>query len=395
MNNICKIIEDLLPLYIEGLTNEENTFFIDEHLSTCVSCKGLLDEMKEDLKTKSPISNDHIIDNKALLVAKIISKYQNILKLSLCSIIILFAVVITSIPITFFNTLALIVFTPFICRLLYSRSIPLLLVSTVCAFIGGTIVAGSLIDGWMVSIGQLLLMSIGIFAGTIFTRVRNSKETKLKIIIFTTFALILLTLGAFISSSFSGNPISYLTNHNKVSNYIKKTYPEQNVKITGIFYNWNDGSYFGKLSKGSELFTIDLYATGYIHDNYNISHANTYSESYARMIEVALSSNIKGQYFWVVAGSKKGDKTSLEDLALTSDMDLIIRFTTTNSKTPPLSVMSESSFLELSKHTVKVLGDFKLSYNNINFQAIDEDKKEMSFDLKDGIKKDSILKSKN
>jgi len=247
----------------------------------------------------------------------------------------------------------------------------------------------------MFSIGQLLLMAIGIFAGAIFTRVRNSKKPKLKIIIFTAFALILLALGAFISSGFSGNPVSYLTNHHKVSDYIKKTYPDKDVKITGIFYNWNDGSYFAKLSKGSEIFTIDLYATGYIHDNYNISHANTYSENYAKMIQVALTSNIKGQYFWVVAGSKKDDNTTLEDFVPTSNMDLIIRFVAANDNTPPLSVMSQNSFIELSKQSVQVLNNLKLSYNNINFQALDEDKKDMSFYLKDGLKIESIFKNKN
>ena len=374
MNNICKIIEDLLPLYIEGLTNEESTLFIEDHLSSCDKCSNVFDGMKDDLIIKSPITSNQIIENKALSVTKIISKYQNILKLALCSIIILFAVVICSLPITFFNTLALIVFAPFVCRLLYGRNSPLLLVSTVCAFIGGTIVAGSLLNGWMVSIGQLLLMAIGIFAGAIFNRVRSERENRLKMIAFTAFALILLGLGAFISSSVSGNPVGYLTTQHRVSDYIKKTYPAENVKITGIFYNWNDGSYFAKLSNGSDFFTIDLYRTGYIHDNYNISHATTYSENYAKMVQVALTSNIKGQYFWVVAGSKKDDKTSLENLVPTKDIDLIIRFVATNGKTPPLSVMSQNSFLELSKKTVNVLGDLRLSYNNINFQTIDADK---------------------
>ena len=65
--------------------------------------------------------------------------------------------------------------------------------------------------------------------------------------------------------------------------------------------------------------------TGYLHDNYNISHANTYSENYAKMVQVALDSNIKGQYFWVIAGSKKDNNTKLEDLVSTKDMSFYVK----------------------------------------------------------------------
>ena len=32
----CKIIQDLLPNYIEKLTNEETNNFIEEHLKECI-----------------------------------------------------------------------------------------------------------------------------------------------------------------------------------------------------------------------------------------------------------------------------------------------------------------------------------------------------------------------
>ena len=31
----CKIVQDLLPNYIENLTNEETNHFIEEHLKEC------------------------------------------------------------------------------------------------------------------------------------------------------------------------------------------------------------------------------------------------------------------------------------------------------------------------------------------------------------------------
>ncbi len=47
----CKIIQDLLPNYIEKLTNEESNIFIQEHLKECKECKKTLENMQKDLST--------------------------------------------------------------------------------------------------------------------------------------------------------------------------------------------------------------------------------------------------------------------------------------------------------------------------------------------------------
>ena len=37
----CKIVQDLLPNYIENLTNEETNRFIEEHLKECPECQSI------------------------------------------------------------------------------------------------------------------------------------------------------------------------------------------------------------------------------------------------------------------------------------------------------------------------------------------------------------------
>ena len=44
----CKIIQDLLPNYIESLTTKETNEFIDNHLVECKECKKTLDAMKKN-----------------------------------------------------------------------------------------------------------------------------------------------------------------------------------------------------------------------------------------------------------------------------------------------------------------------------------------------------------
>lgn len=46
----CKIIQDLLPNYIEKLTNEESNIFIQEHLKECKECRTILENMQKDLE---------------------------------------------------------------------------------------------------------------------------------------------------------------------------------------------------------------------------------------------------------------------------------------------------------------------------------------------------------
>ena len=35
----CKIVQDLLPNYIKGLTNEQTNEYIENHLKECSECK--------------------------------------------------------------------------------------------------------------------------------------------------------------------------------------------------------------------------------------------------------------------------------------------------------------------------------------------------------------------
>lgn len=46
----CKIIEDLLPNYIDGITNNETNKFIKEHLSKCQNCTEIYKNMTKDIE---------------------------------------------------------------------------------------------------------------------------------------------------------------------------------------------------------------------------------------------------------------------------------------------------------------------------------------------------------
>lgn len=48
-NNECKIIQDLLPSYIDKVTDEVTNQFVEKHLSECEVCKKILKNMNEEV----------------------------------------------------------------------------------------------------------------------------------------------------------------------------------------------------------------------------------------------------------------------------------------------------------------------------------------------------------
>lgn len=106
MENKCKIVQDLLPTYIENLTSEETTKFIEEHLSNCDNCKKVYDNMKESVENER-LENTETINK--------IKKYKRKIKL----IRIIFILAILALPIIFIGTT---IFKFYVIRNAYTRN---------------------------------------------------------------------------------------------------------------------------------------------------------------------------------------------------------------------------------------------------------------------------------
>ena len=86
----CKLVEDLLPNYIEKLTNKETNDFIEEHLKNCPSCKKIYDNMKEKQEENNVKTKEE--ENKKV---KFFKKYRNklrVLRIILLVIVLVFVI---------------------------------------------------------------------------------------------------------------------------------------------------------------------------------------------------------------------------------------------------------------------------------------------------------------
>lgn len=52
-NKDCKIVQDLLPNYIEELTDEVTNQYIEEHIATCSECANVLKSMNGEIKLEA------------------------------------------------------------------------------------------------------------------------------------------------------------------------------------------------------------------------------------------------------------------------------------------------------------------------------------------------------
>ena len=77
MNKQCKIIEDLLPLYHDGVCSEESREMVDEHLAQCEDCRKLLEQIDGELL--SPTAKDSDVDHLKSLAKKIILRQRKAL----------------------------------------------------------------------------------------------------------------------------------------------------------------------------------------------------------------------------------------------------------------------------------------------------------------------------
>lgn len=65
MENNCKVISDLLPLYIDGACSDESKKIVEEHLKECEECRLLAEDMKENITDEqSKFTNDEEVLKK-------------------------------------------------------------------------------------------------------------------------------------------------------------------------------------------------------------------------------------------------------------------------------------------------------------------------------------------
>ena len=58
----CKVIQDLLPLYTDGICSDVSAQIVEEHLKECASCEKIAKELQDDSVEKTLGKEcDHVV----------------------------------------------------------------------------------------------------------------------------------------------------------------------------------------------------------------------------------------------------------------------------------------------------------------------------------------------
>lgn len=93
MNRECEIVRDLLPNYLGNILSNETEKFVNEHMSNCVQCSKILENMK-----KNKINNG--IDENDQIEVDHLKKYRS--KMRLLKMILLAIVIVIIVSISIF-----------------------------------------------------------------------------------------------------------------------------------------------------------------------------------------------------------------------------------------------------------------------------------------------------
>ncbi len=85
----CKIVQDLLPNYIEKLTKDETNLFIEEHLKECEECNNIYEKIQKDINV-----NTNKVNKKQIDYLKKYNKKMKVLKSIILIIILIFILII-------------------------------------------------------------------------------------------------------------------------------------------------------------------------------------------------------------------------------------------------------------------------------------------------------------
>lgn len=65
MKITCEIIQDLLPLYVDGMLSDDSCHLVEEHLKGCQDCKKILEELKQELQYFGTAGNEDKLEKDA------------------------------------------------------------------------------------------------------------------------------------------------------------------------------------------------------------------------------------------------------------------------------------------------------------------------------------------
>lgn len=389
MSNHCEVVKDLLPLYVEQLTSDSSAQLVEQHLAECTDCQHQYASLKQDFE--QPIT--HQVEEKSEQLLAKLSKYQQNIKLFGVLTAMLMSCIITGANVQFLATLPFLIFTPYVCRVFYHKSWPIIVSSLPFALIGAALSGenGSYIVFFIAL--SLLLTCIGVGGAVLMIHGNKQLATWRKAaFVIPGIALIVMSSTAYFS--FFGNPISYVSAMNKSKHYVQETYEEGTLTFKGVSYNFKDSRHSGQFEYVINGVRQTAYITylpdGHVIDEYKFALETTFSKERAADLRADFAAAINydpttvtaevnetlhithdeldNTYFHLSYDLERREKATALRRSAAEKLDYHIAFGTFVDE---LTQMSEDQFIAKAVAIYKALHDQNSAFNRIHIQALD------------------------
>lgn len=300
----CNIVKDLIPLYIEELTTDESSIFVEEHINKCSECNEYYKKVKKDYEENVPVNPSN--DGMSSVMNKVI-KYEKNIKLISISIAMFITSIIIGGRVQLLDTIPVLILVPIMSRLFYKKSLTIILLSIPNGLLAG-IISGDiklvLVYGLVIPLSTI----IGCLIVRLFEKSLVASD-KLKKRAGTIISVILILMFCVVNNYFYGNPITYISNLIKVRSYVSEKYEfdelysKDTLDFKRMNYNYRvkyyDAEYITHINRWSreESVYIKLDKGNIVDDGYANTMALKFAEERSTNMQINLSEKIKDKLF--------------------------------------------------------------------------------------------------
>lgn len=288
----CNIVKDLIPLYVEGLTNEDSQVLVEQHIAACSECRSYYEMIKQDYeKYASQEPDKQKLDDLVMKLAK----YQQNIKLAFVLVAMLLACIITGAGVQFLSTIPFLLLTPFVCRLYYNKSLPIVLSSIPFGLLGGILSEENSSYIPFFTVVAFVFALIGVWLSVMTKRgLKQLKKTLKWLYLLPVIVLIILSSIAYFS--FYGNPVGYVDAMMKTRSYVNQQYEPGTLSFKGVAYNFKDHRHYGRfeyvLNGTRQIASIGFNAYGEINDHYKYMLEMQFSDERSADLKVEIAAAI-------------------------------------------------------------------------------------------------------
>ncbi|KZE75245.1 hypothetical protein AV654_27005 [Paenibacillus elgii] len=390
--NTCSIVKDLMPLHVEGLASEESASLVERHIADCEECRRYYETMKQDYESHEQSRPEP--DKKRQIEELIaqLGKYQRRIKLVSVLVAMLMTCIISGAEVHFLSTIPFLILTPFVCRLYYSRTLPIVASTIPFGLLGGLLSENNSSYIPFFTVIALVNAAIGIGAALLVKQGLRQAKTAAKTGLIALGAAILY-FGCASYFSFWGNPVGYTKALLQTNEYVKRTYEQGTLDFKKVFFNFKDRRHYGKfefvMNGVRQTASIGFHRDGSVTDEYKFKLDNQFSEERSDDLKTAIAAavdpmpslNVQASpqaeleitqdelnaNFYYLAPDKL-DKAEKLRASESGKLRYKILFGASDARYVKLT---KESFLAKSAAVLRTLQERKLNYHSVEMKAMD------------------------